>query len=68
MTRGDIGTLEAHLATLRAHAPGVLDLYVAAAHREIDLAGQRGALAPDVAGKMRVVLETALQAPAEPVP
>ena len=23
MTRGDIGTLEAHLATLRAHAPGV---------------------------------------------
>jgi predicted short-subunit dehydrogenase-like oxidoreductase (DUF2520 family) len=68
MTRGDIGTLEAHLATLRAHAPGVVDLYVAAAHREIDLAEQRGALAPEVAVKMRVVLGSALQAPSEPVP
>ena len=68
MTRGDVGTLEAHLATLRTHAPGVLDLYVAAAQREIDLAEQRRALAPDVAEKMRVVLAAALQAPAEPVP
>ena len=27
ITRGDIGTLDAHLAALRAHAPGVLELY-----------------------------------------
>ncbi len=68
MTRGDVGTLEAHLATLRAHAPGVLDLYVAAANREIDLAEGRGALAPAASKRMREVLVSALQAPAEPVP
>ena len=68
MTRGDIGTLVAHLATLRAHAPGVMDLYVAAARREIDLALERGALAPAMATDMRNVLASALQAPAEPVP
>ena len=27
IARGDVGTLEAHLAALRAHAPDVLDLY-----------------------------------------
>ena len=53
MTRGDVGTLEAHLAALAAHAPGVLPLYVAAAHREIDLAVARGALAPETASRMR---------------
>lgn len=68
MTRGDIGTLEAHLATLRAHAPDVTDLYVAAASRELDLVEARGALAPEAATKMRAVLATALQARAEPVP
>jgi predicted short-subunit dehydrogenase-like oxidoreductase (DUF2520 family) len=68
MTRGDVGTLRSHLAALRAHAPGVLDLYVAAAHREIALAEARGALSPDDAMKMRQVLTAALQAPPEPVP
>ncbi len=53
MTRGDVGTLTAHLAALRAQAPGVLPLYVAAAHREIDLAVERGALAPETASAMR---------------
>jgi predicted short-subunit dehydrogenase-like oxidoreductase (DUF2520 family) len=53
MTRGDVGTLEAHLAALAAHAPDVLPLYVAAAHREIDLALARGALAPETASRMR---------------
>jgi predicted short-subunit dehydrogenase-like oxidoreductase (DUF2520 family) len=68
MTRGDVGTLVAHLATLRTHAPGVVDLYVAAARREIDLAADRGALAPAMATDMRNALVPALQAPAEPVP
>ena len=53
MTRGDVGTLSAHLAALEAHAPGVLDLYGAAAAREIDLASDRGALAPETARAMR---------------
>ncbi len=68
MTRGDVGTLERHLATLAADAPGVLDLYVAAAHREIDLAEARGALAPDDAARMRNVLAVPLHAGPEPVP
>ncbi len=68
MTRGDVGTLETHLATLAAHAPGVLDLYVAAARREVDLAEARGALAPEASEKMRELLSAALQARPEPVP
>ena len=60
MTRGDVGTLAAHLAALRAHAPGVLDLYAAAARREIDLARERGALAPETAERMIDALAAAL--------
>lgn len=63
MTRGDVGTLTAHLAALRSHAPGVLDLYVAAARREIDLATARGALAPETATAMAEVLDNALARP-----
>jgi predicted short-subunit dehydrogenase-like oxidoreductase (DUF2520 family) len=58
ITRGDRGTLEAHLRTLRAHAPGVVDLYAAAAEREIDLAEGRGALTPEVAEDLRASLAT----------
>jgi predicted short-subunit dehydrogenase-like oxidoreductase (DUF2520 family) len=53
MTRGDTGTLERHLATLREHAPAALPLYVAAAEREIALAEGRGVLAPEDAKSMR---------------
>jgi predicted short-subunit dehydrogenase-like oxidoreductase (DUF2520 family) len=58
ITRGDRGTLEAHLATLRAHAPGVVELYVAAAEREIALAEGRGALTPEAAEDLRTSLAT----------
>jgi predicted short-subunit dehydrogenase-like oxidoreductase (DUF2520 family) len=58
ITRGDRGTLEAHLRTLRAHAPGVVDLYVAAAEREIALAEGRGALTPEAAADLRNSLAT----------
>ena len=56
ITRGDVGTLAAHLAALRAHAPGVLPLYLAAAEREIVLAEDRGALSPDVSKHLRTAL------------
>jgi predicted short-subunit dehydrogenase-like oxidoreductase (DUF2520 family) len=56
LTRGDVGTLEAHLAALAAHAPDVLPLYRAAAIREIALAEERGALTPDVSGRLRTAL------------
>jgi predicted short-subunit dehydrogenase-like oxidoreductase (DUF2520 family) len=60
MTRGDIGTLEAHLAALAAHAPDVLELYAAAARREIDLALERGSLAPETASAMTATIASAL--------
>jgi predicted short-subunit dehydrogenase-like oxidoreductase (DUF2520 family) len=56
MTRGDSGTLEAHLAALAAHAPDVLDLYRAAAEREIALALERGSLTPEAARGLRDAL------------
>ena len=60
MTRGDVGTLQAHLAALAGHAPGALDLYIAAARREIALARGRGALAPETAEAMEETLRAAL--------
>jgi predicted short-subunit dehydrogenase-like oxidoreductase (DUF2520 family) len=58
ITRGDRGTLQSHLATLEAHAPGVLPLYRAAAEREIALAEARGALTPEAAKQLRTSLAT----------
>jgi predicted short-subunit dehydrogenase-like oxidoreductase (DUF2520 family) len=63
ITRGDLGTLRAHLDALRAHAPGALALYVAAARREIDLAEGRGALPASPARAMRGVLDDAVARP-----
>jgi predicted short-subunit dehydrogenase-like oxidoreductase (DUF2520 family) len=60
LTRGDVGTLETHLATLAADAPDVLPLYRAAAAREIALAEDRGALTPDVSGQLRTALANTL--------
>ena len=58
ITRGDVGTLESHLAALRTYAPAVLDLYRAAAEREIAMAEQRGALTPDAGARLRTSLAT----------
>jgi predicted short-subunit dehydrogenase-like oxidoreductase (DUF2520 family) len=60
ITRGDVGTLRAHLDALREHAPDVLDLYIAAGSREIELAEGRGTLAPETATAMRGMLAGAL--------
>jgi predicted short-subunit dehydrogenase-like oxidoreductase (DUF2520 family) len=60
ITRGDRGTLATHLEALREHAPAVLDLYVAAAEREIALAEGRGALTPEAAEGLRSLLATAV--------
>lgn len=51
-TRGDVGTLDAHLAALRAHAPDVLDLYRALGRRELELAAGRGNLAPEAVRRL----------------
>ncbi len=59
IARGDVGTLAAHLDALRASAPAVLPLYLAAADREIDLALARGVLAPEAAERLRGSLASA---------
>ncbi len=56
ITRGDAGTLEAHLAALRRYAPDVVDLYLAAAERELKLAEARGVLSTEAVGRVRAAL------------
>ncbi len=56
VVRGDLGTIEAHLAALAARAPGAGELYLAAARRELALAEERGALTPDRAERVRGLL------------
>ncbi|HVA84847.1 MAG TPA: DUF2520 domain-containing protein [Candidatus Saccharimonadales bacterium] len=55
-TRGDVGTLDAHLAELQRDAPDVLELYRAAGRRELALAEERGVLAPDVSRRLAEAL------------
>jgi predicted short-subunit dehydrogenase-like oxidoreductase (DUF2520 family) len=58
--RGDLGTLQANLDAVHIHAPRAMDLYVAAARREIELAIDRGTLAPELAQAMRTTLDDAV--------
>jgi predicted short-subunit dehydrogenase-like oxidoreductase (DUF2520 family) len=51
-TRGDEGTLRAHLEELARHAPGVLDLYRALGRRELALAEERGSLTAEVVRRL----------------
>jgi predicted short-subunit dehydrogenase-like oxidoreductase (DUF2520 family) len=60
MVRGDEGTVRAHLAAMRELAPGALELYAAAARREVALAEARGDLPPDGAGRLRMILAQVL--------
>ena len=60
VTRGDLGTLRANLDAVRTNAPRALELYVAAARREIDLAVDRGTLAPELARRMAGTLDAAV--------
>jgi predicted short-subunit dehydrogenase-like oxidoreductase (DUF2520 family) len=57
--RGDIGTVRGHLDTLRDSAPEALDLYVAVARRELDIARRRGRLADDAAAQLEALLDEA---------
>ncbi len=56
MTRGDVGTVAAHLAALDAHAPEAAALYRVLAEREIAIAERRGALDPAAAAALRTLL------------
>lgn len=59
MTRGDVGTVLAHLAALDAHAPDAAALYRVLAEREIAIAERRGAIDPAAAAVLRASLAKA---------
>jgi predicted short-subunit dehydrogenase-like oxidoreductase (DUF2520 family) len=56
MTRGDVGTLEAHAATLAAHAPSVTALYRELTLRAIAVAADRGSIDGVAAARLRAVV------------
>lgn len=55
-SRGDAGTIAAHLAALDAGAPGALPVYRALVARGIDIANDRGSLAPEASQRLRTAL------------
>lgn len=56
VTRGDVGTVAAHMTALEAQAPDVVELYLATARRQIRIAEERGMLSPNQAARVRRVL------------
>jgi predicted short-subunit dehydrogenase-like oxidoreductase (DUF2520 family) len=62
-TRGDRGTVAAHVAELERHAPGVAALYAHLADREIAIAERRGSLTPEAADDLRLAVHPALATP-----
>ena len=56
ITRGDVGTVEAHLAALQRLAPDAVELYLAAARRELRLAEERRILSPAQIERVRAAL------------
>ncbi|OGO59078.1 MAG: hypothetical protein A2V85_01395 [Chloroflexi bacterium RBG_16_72_14] len=55
-TRGDAGTLAAHLEALTAGAPDTLPVYRALLERSVRVASDRGALSPEAAERLRTAL------------
>ena len=55
-TRGDAGTVAAHLAALAAGAPAALPVYRALVARGIAIANERGALSPEATQRLRTAL------------
>lgn len=56
LLRGDLGTVRDHLAAMRRLAPGALELYRAAARREIAIAEARGELPTARADELRALI------------
>lgn len=55
-TRGDAGTIAAHLAALAEAAPDALPVYRALLTRDITIADRRGALSPEATERLRTAL------------
>lgn len=55
-TRGDAGTVAAHLAALGAGAPGAIPVYRALLGRSVTIAEARGTLSPEASERLRTAL------------
>ena len=55
-TRGDAGTIAAHLAALRADAPNAIPVYRALLERSVGIAVARGAITAETAARLRTAL------------
>jgi predicted short-subunit dehydrogenase-like oxidoreductase (DUF2520 family) len=55
-TRGDAGTIAAHLVALTAGAPDAVPVYRALVERSVRIAIERGALAPEASERLRSAL------------
>ena len=55
-TRGDVGTVQAHLAALEGGAPGTVAVYKALLDRSVGIAEARGALSPESSERLRTAL------------
>ena len=55
-TRGDAGTVAAHLAALGAGAPAAIPVYRALLERSVDVAEARGSLTPEASKRLRTAL------------
>lgn len=55
-TRGDAGTVRAHLEALAADAPDALSVYRALVERSVRIAISRGALSPEASERLRAAL------------
>jgi predicted short-subunit dehydrogenase-like oxidoreductase (DUF2520 family) len=63
IARGDTGTVERHLATLRLRAPDLLDLYRALGRETIAVAAAKGRLSDEALRELRRLLMDPKDAP-----
>ncbi|MFM9372423.1 Rossmann-like and DUF2520 domain-containing protein [Streptomyces sp. Da 82-17] len=66
VARGDAGTVAAHVAELRKHAPGTVAGYLAMARATADRALAHGLLKPELAEDLLDVLASGTDRPADP--
>lgn len=56
IARGDVGTIQDHLAAMQARAPELISFYSLLAQQTIDLAQEKGTLSPEKAAQLWLLL------------
>ena len=68
VSRGDIGSIEKHVAALAPFGQGVMHFYTVVCDRTISLGMQRGAIDAGAAARLRDILQVAMREAADPRP